>query len=82
VLVERLVVQTNDSVGASGGNSSVEPANADGIDLDSCANVVLRDSVFYTNDDSIALKSGKDWFGRAVGVATQVNADMYSCWAR
>lgn len=125
VVVDRLFVQTNDSK-ADGGNSTYPPANADGLDLDSCSNVVVRaiphpplplclpsppsspplsslfqspqsppsrsvslppphlipskvrDSVFYTHDDSIAFKSGKDWFGRAVGAPTE-NVTVTGC---
>ena len=70
VLVERILVQTNDSQ-TDGGNALFTPANADGLDIDSCENVIVRDSVFHTHDDGIALKSGKDWFGRHVGRPTQ-----------
>jgi polygalacturonase len=31
----------------------------------------VRNSTFYTHDDGIALKSGKDWFGRHVGRPTE-----------
>jgi len=80
VVVDDILVQTNDSV-KNGGNSSVFPCNADGIDVDSTSNVVVRNSQFYTSDDSIALKSGKDWFGRAVGRPTQ-NVSISNCTAQ
>ena len=70
VLVDSIRIQTNDSK-ADGGNAAFEPANADGLDIDSCRDVVVRNSTFYTHDDGIALKSGKDWFGRHVGRPTE-----------
>ena len=65
VLVEGIRILTNDT------DTPYAPANADGIDLDSCDGVVVRDSTFFTHDDGIALKSGKDWFGRHVGRPSQ-----------
>ncbi len=35
------------------------PRNGDGIDIDSCTHVTIRDSRVYAQDDCIALKSGK-----------------------
>eukprot|EP00930_Biecheleria_cincta_P036858 TRINITY_DN25264_c0_g1_i1.p1 TRINITY_DN25264_c0_g1~~TRINITY_DN25264_c0_g1_i1.p1 ORF type:complete len:542 (-),score=56.84 TRINITY_DN25264_c0_g1_i1:297-1922(-) len=70
VLIDGIRVQTNDSTW-EGGDSEVKPDNADGLDLDSCHDVTVRNSVFYTHDDSIAFKSGKDWFGRHVGRPTE-----------
>lgn len=45
--------------------------NGDGIDIESCRNVVLRDSWFDAGDDAICLKSGKDEDGRRRGVPTE-----------
>eukprot|EP00899_Mesostigma_viride_P008661 jgi/Mesvir1/17797/Mv12902-RA.1 len=40
--------------------------NTNGIKVDSCQNVVIRNSVVHTGDkeDVIVIKSGKDWWGR------------------
>jgi polygalacturonase len=44
--------------------------NGDGIDVDSCSNVLIENCTFDTGDDCIALKSGMDADGRAVGIPT------------
>lgn len=54
VLVQRLNVQT------SGPNS-------DGVNADSCRNVIIQDCRFSTYDDSVAIKSGMNEDGRRVG---------------
>lgn len=42
--------------------------NTDGIDPDSCSNVVIRNfNVIHCGDDAVAIKSGKDAAGRAFG---------------
>ena len=38
--------------------------NRDGIDLDSCQDVVVEDSFVASGDDTLVVKSGKDFFGR------------------
>ena len=45
--------------------------NGDGLDLESCKNVILEDSVFDVGDDAMCLKSGKDAMGREIGVPTE-----------
>ncbi len=45
--------------------------NGDGLDIESCRNVVVRDSRFDVGDDGICIKSGKDEDGRRRGVATE-----------
>lgn len=42
--------------------------NSDGIDIESCRNVVLTDSRFDVGDDGICIKSGKDQAGRDRGI--------------
>lgn len=42
--------------------------NGDGIDIESCKNVVLTNSVFDVGDDGICIKSGKDEAGRKRGI--------------
>ena len=42
--------------------------NNDGCDPESCADVLIKDCVFDTGDDCIALKSGRNRDGRRVGV--------------
>lgn len=42
--------------------------NGDGIDIESCKNVVVENSNFDVGDDAICIKSGKDEDGRKRGV--------------
>ena len=45
--------------------------NGDGIDLDSCAHVTVRDCLIGSEDDCIAIKSGRDVNGRRVGIPSK-----------
>lgn len=45
--------------------------NGDGIDLESCHNVILYNSRFDVGDDAICLKSGRDEGGRRRGKPTE-----------
>ena len=45
--------------------------NNDGIDLDSCENALIEDSVFRNGDDAIVIKSGRDQDGIRVGKPTR-----------
>ena len=45
--------------------------NGDGIDLESCKNVIIENSVFDVGDDGICIKSGRDAEGRKRGMPTQ-----------
>ena len=55
--------------------------NNDGIDPDSCRNVLIEHCVFDTGDDCVVLKSGYDHDGRRVGRPTE-NVVMRHCSAR
>ncbi|MGN6366653.1 MAG: glycoside hydrolase family 28 protein [Phycisphaerae bacterium] len=45
--------------------------NGDGVDIDSCRNVLIEDSKVDAGDDAICLKSGKDEEGRRLGKPTE-----------
>jgi len=45
--------------------------NGDGIDIESCKNVVLYNSTFDVGDDGICIKSGKDKEGRVRNMPTE-----------
>ncbi|MBP1638912.1 MAG: hypothetical protein H6Q17_495 [Bacteroidetes bacterium] len=45
--------------------------NTDGIDIESCKNVVLYKSSFNVGDDGICVKSGKNESGRKRGIPTE-----------
>jgi polygalacturonase len=45
--------------------------NGDGIDLESCKNVVIENSVFDVGDDGICIKSGRDEHGRKRAMPTE-----------
>lgn len=45
--------------------------NGDGLDIESCKNVIVVDSSFDVGDDGICLKSGKDEEGRKRGRPTE-----------
>jgi len=45
--------------------------NGDGIDVESCRNVLIEDCLFDVGDDGICIKSGKDAYGRKRGVPTE-----------
>jgi polygalacturonase len=46
-------------------------ANGDGIDVESCRNVLLQNSTFDAGDDGICVKSGRDEDGRKRGRPTE-----------
>jgi len=45
--------------------------NGDGLDLESCRNVLVENSIFDVGDDAICLKSGKNEIGRKIGAPTE-----------
>lgn len=45
--------------------------NGDGIDLESCKNVLIEGSIFDVGDDGICIKSGRDAEGRKRGMPTE-----------
>jgi polygalacturonase len=45
--------------------------NGDGLDVESCKNVVVYNSSFDVGDDAICIKSGKDADGRRRGIPTE-----------
>ncbi|PUV26446.1 glycoside hydrolase family 28 protein [Sphingobacterium athyrii] len=45
--------------------------NGDGIDVESCANVLIEHCILDVGDDAICIKSGKDEEGRKRGIATE-----------
>lgn len=45
--------------------------NGDGLDIESCKNVIVINSSFDVGDDGICIKSGKDEDGRKRGMATE-----------
>ena len=45
--------------------------NGDAIDLESCKNILIYNSVFDAGDDAICIKSGRDEEGRKRGIPTE-----------
>ncbi|MFT4094809.1 MAG: glycoside hydrolase family 28 protein [Niabella sp.] len=45
--------------------------NGDGIDLESCSNTLIENSVFDVGDDGLCMKSGRDADGRKRGMPTK-----------
>lgn len=55
--------------------------NGDGIDIESCKNVVMTNSWIDAGDDAICIKSGKDEDGRKRGIPTEnVIVDNCTCY--
>lgn len=45
--------------------------NGDGLDIDACQEVTVKHCVIASQDDCIAIKSGRDGQGRRVGIASE-----------
>ncbi|HEV8282985.1 MAG TPA: glycoside hydrolase family 28 protein [Chitinophagaceae bacterium] len=52
--------------------------NGDGIDVESCKNVLIENSTFDVGDDGICIKSGRDEEGRKRGMPTE-NVIVRNC---
>jgi polygalacturonase len=46
-------------------------SNNDGVDIESSTNVLVQNNIFRTGDDSVVVKSGRDYDGRRVGRASE-----------
>jgi len=55
--------------------------NTDGVDIDSCKNVLIEQNCFDTSDDCIVLKSGKNEDGWRVGKACE-NVVIRHCYSK
>ena len=55
--------------------------NGDGLDLDSCQNVEVTNCMIASQDDCIAIKSGRDEEGRKVGIPSE-NIHIANCTFR
>ncbi|MGB8225281.1 MAG: glycoside hydrolase family 28 protein [Sedimentisphaerales bacterium] len=53
-------------------------ANGDGLDPESCKNVIIRNCKFDVGDDAICMKSGRDEYGRKRGAPTE-NVAIWDC---
>jgi polygalacturonase len=52
--------------------------NGDGIDVESCKNVLIENSVFDVGDDALCMKSGRDEAGRKRAMPTE-NVTIRNC---
>ena len=55
-----------------------EAQNSDGIDVESCENVVIRNCTFDVGDDAICMKAGKGREARKKKAPTK-NVEVYNC---
>ena len=58
--------------------NSKEAQNSDGIDVDSCENVLIKDCVFDVGDDAICMKAGKGREARK-RIAPTKNVEVCNC---
>lgn len=52
--------------------------NGDGLDLESCKNVLIENSIFDVGDDALCIKSGRDQWGRERAMPTE-NVIIRNC---
>lgn len=74
------VVARNLDIDATGDDGRIIN-NSDGIDIDSTRNVLVENCTFCQGDDSVVLKSGKDFDGRRRAVPTE-NVIVRNCTIR
>ncbi len=77
VLLENVTICTK----CAADGSRYEVHNGDGFDPDSCKDVVVRNCTIESQDDCIAIKSGRDEEGRRVGISTE-NVLVENCTFR
>lgn len=77
VLIEGVTVRTK----YSPEGEKYDVFNGDGIDPDSCRDVTIRHCTIESQDDCIAIKSGRDEWGREIGVPTE-NVLIENCTFR
>ena len=68
VLIDSVEVHTKYD---ENGNQYKGIYNGDGIDIDSCRSVIIRNSLIASQDDCIAVKSGRNEEGRRVGIPSE-----------
>lgn len=74
ILLENVHIRTK--FAADG--SPYDVHNGDGFDPDSCRNVTVKNCLIESQDDCIAIKSGRDEEGRSVGIPTE-NVTIKDC---
>ncbi|KAI0500945.1 hypothetical protein KFK09_019163 [Dendrobium nobile] len=58
----------------------VDSPNTDGINPDSCSNVIIEDNFIISGDDCVAIKSGWDEYGIRVGIPSeQITVRRLTC---
>eukprot|EP00850_Spirogloea_muscicola_P001113 SM000004S14983 [mRNA] locus=s4:617698:619152:+ [translate_table: standard] len=60
-------------------HAPADSPNTDGIDVDSCSNVLIEGCCISTGDDAVAIKSGWDEYGQRYG-APCVNVTVRNLW--
>ena len=56
---------------ADSGAAPIPPYNTDGIDPDSCSNVLIENYTYCGGDDAVAVKSGWNWAGIQFGMPSK-----------